>query len=160
LSGTGNFGKKKNNNSNSNFNLHVSSNRTLDDYEEPGYYSLSSEEKIQDIQQNARKYAQEHDRVWFVIVFDGVFTISMYEYDQHHQKVVGGEKIYTCEEFFLAIAKMHYLNVGREIVQFYIQSVDGGYIQSIGHFVIPYDKPSTWIEDKLQMLVLYEVDRV
>jgi hypothetical protein len=37
--------------------------------------------KNQDIQQNARKYAQKYDGVWFVIVFDGVFAISMYEYD-------------------------------------------------------------------------------
>jgi hypothetical protein len=75
--------------------------------------------------------------------------------------VVGGEKVYTCKEFFLATSKMHCLNVGRKIVQFYIQSVDGSYVKPIGHFVISYDKPSTWIENKLQMLVsMYEVDRV
>ena len=37
LTGAGNYGK---NNSNNNFNLHVPSNRTLDNYEEPGYYGV------------------------------------------------------------------------------------------------------------------------
>jgi hypothetical protein len=96
--------------------LHVPSNCTLDDYEESGYYPLPNEKKIQDIQQNAKKYALEYDGVWFVIVFDGVFAILIYEYDQHEQKVVGGEKVYTCEEFFLAISEMYCLHVRREIV--------------------------------------------
>jgi hypothetical protein len=69
--------------------------------------------------------------------------------------------VYTCEEFFLAILEMYCLNVEREIVQFYIQSVDGGYVKPIGHFVILYGKLSTWIENKLQMLVsMYGVDGV
>jgi hypothetical protein len=57
--------------------------------------------------------------------------------------VVGGEKVYTCKEFFLATSEMHYLNMRKEIVQFYIQSIDGGYVKPIEHFIIPYGKLST-----------------
>lgn len=40
LSGAGNNGAISNKNSNTNFNLHVPSNRTLDLYEDPGYYGI------------------------------------------------------------------------------------------------------------------------
>ena len=40
-----------------------------------------------------------------------------------------------------------------EIVEFFLQSVDGGYVESIGHFAIPKHIPSFWIFDRLTELV-------
>ncbi len=46
LTGAGNFGSKTSN-SNQRFNLHVPSNRTLDNYESPGYYPLPPDPQLQ-----------------------------------------------------------------------------------------------------------------
>lgn len=81
LAGEGNFGKKKDNNSNNKFNLHVPSNRTLDMYEDPGYYPVPPEEEIEELKNRAATHAQNVKVPWFIIAFDGVFILKKYEWD-------------------------------------------------------------------------------
>lgn len=153
LAGAGNFGKKRNNNSNTNFNLHIPSNRTLDTYEKPGYYPIPHKDEIQELIQRATTYADQVASPLFIFSFDGVFAIPTYEYDIHDKTVLGGEKALTSEEFVTASDEKLQLNHGKEIVQFFMQHIDGGYVEPIGHFVLPHGKPSTWIIDRLKELV-------
>ncbi len=46
MSGAGNYGNTLNKNSNNNFNLHVPSNKTLDLYEDPGYYNIPLQSEV------------------------------------------------------------------------------------------------------------------
>ncbi len=161
LTGAGNYNKKENNNSNTNFNLHIPSNRLLDMYEEPGYYGIPNVAKVAELQQRASNYATHNKCPWFIISFDGVFALPGYEYDYHQKLVLGGEKAYTATEFMQMTDEQHVLNIGREIVQFHAQSVDGGYVEAIGHFVIPYGKPVAWIVGRLKELVeVYSISKV
>ncbi len=153
LSGAGNFRKKKKWNSNRRFNLHVPSNQLLDNYEDPGYYPLPPPEVQVEISETASKYAQQNSRCWYIITLDGVHAKSGYVFDFHTQSVLGGEKRYLIEEFLTVPDEECILNIGHEIVQFYLQSIDGGYTEPIGHYVRPEGSPKSWTADKLQVLV-------
>lgn len=74
--------------------------------------------------------------------FDGVFALAGYDYDLHTRHVVGGVKTYPIEEFMKLSKELISLNSGREILQVFLQSMDGGYVEPIGHIVMPYGKSS------------------
>lgn len=153
LTGAGNYGKTKDNNSNTNFNLHVPSNRTLDEYEEPGYYPMPTSDKIQQLKERAEQYAKQAGSPPFILTFDSVFVIPTYQYDMHGKRVLGGERVYTREEFLKASDEDLLLNHGREVVQFFLQHVDGGYVEAVGHWVMPHGKSEMWIADRLKQLI-------
>lgn len=153
LQGAGNHGRTKYSNSNSNFNLHVPSHRLLDLYERPGYYPMPCDDEIKQLIARATSYAQEAGAPLHIISFDGVFAIPTYEHDIHTDTVVGGEKAYPSADFLQLTDEQLHLNHGREIVQFSLQNIAGGYVEPIGHWVMPHGKPDSWIIERLQELV-------
>lgn len=153
LTGSGNFGLTKDNNSNNNFNLHIPSIATLESYEDPGYYPIPKEEDLRTLQQRAASHATNNNGVWFILLFDGIHIKSKLEYDKYLDAVVGGERTFTPAEFAIATDEEIALNCGEEIVQFFLQSVDGGYTEPIGHWVKPYGAKELWVKQRLQELV-------
>ncbi len=122
-------------------------------YEQLGYYGIPDSTKLVELQQRAANYAQQNNCNWFIFSFDGVFAFPGYDYDHRQNLVLGGEKAYSPTEFGKLSTEQHVLNIGREIVQFHIQSVDGRYVEAAAHWVIPYGKPITWIVGRLKELV-------
>ena len=153
LTGAGNFGKKKNNNSNDNFNLHIPSNRTLDIYEESGYYPMPPPTELARIRESALTYARGANNCWFIICYDGAHVIPGFEYDVHLNLVLGGEKAYTPEEFLNQLDEETVLQEANEVVQFYLQSIDGGYVEPVGHFAQPTGVSTAWILHILKYIV-------
>ncbi len=153
LSGSGNFGKKKQNNSNNNFNLYVPSNRTLDSYEDTGYYPFPPPAEVSRIQATASAYSKKSGCNWHIIAFDRVYTKKKYEFNANSDFVLGGEKAYSPEEFLAASDDDCVMGLGKEVIQFYLQNIDSGYFEPIGHIAKADGTPKYWIHDKLQELV-------
>jgi hypothetical protein len=154
LSRRGNFYKKKNNNSNNNFNLHIPSNRTLDSYQSSFFYGIPSPSEVQRITETAETYIKEQSSPPLLgISFDGVFAKQGYDFNFHTRQVYGGSVVYSIADFIKLSKEQVLLNSGREILQFYLQSLDGGYVEPIAHIVIPYGKPAFFVLDFLKKLV-------
>ncbi len=58
-----------------------------------------------------------------------MYAKAGYKYDHHTEQVLGGEKPYSVNGFLEASEEDRILNAGKEIVQFYLQSIDGGYME-------------------------------
>jgi hypothetical protein len=90
-----------------------------------------------------------------------VYVIENYEYCPHPNKVIGGGIAYSPLEFLGSSTDNINSNSGREMVQFFIQSVQGGYQSKIGHWIRPQGSTNQWIIDKLKELVkTYQIPNV
>ena len=155
LTGAGNFGKKKHNNCIDNFNLHIPANRTLDYYEEPGYYPIPPPAELARLLKSASTYAQGANDCWFIFTFDGIHVIPKFEYDLHLRRVLGGEVAYTPQEFLDEPDEETVLQEANEVVQFYLQSMDGGHVEPVAQFAKPTGVSTAWIIHILKHLVCW-----
>jgi hypothetical protein len=64
-----------------------------------GYYLLPLLDEIKRITTSAAQYAAKSKECWFILVFNGVYACTRYEYDHHTKSVLGGKVALSVEKF-------------------------------------------------------------
>jgi hypothetical protein len=126
----------------------------LNSYQSSFFYGIPLPFEIQRIIETPETYIKEQPFLpLFGISFDGVFAKPGYDYNFHTQQVLGGSVAYPIADFITLSKKQVLINSGREILQFYLQSLDGDYVEPVAQIVIPYGKPAFFVLDFLKKIV-------
>ena len=73
-----------------------------------------------------------------------------YEIDIHSQNIIRGFKPISFDEIYNLNEQTLLINSGNEIIQFFLQSMDGEFSIKVGHFVLPSGASLAWLMDRIK----------
>ena len=136
------------------YNMFIPSNSTLDRIEDIGSYGAPPQLRVDEIHILLEDHAKQTGCKEYIISFDGIIVIPRYKYSEGLDKVLGGEVALTPEEYVSRSKEDLDDDLGNEVIQFLIHSIDGDVTIRAGHWVKP-DKSNgvKFITSKLKTLV-------
>lgn len=123
------------------YNMYIPSNSTLDKYEDVGSYGAPDPIRSREILNALEEHVKEFKCKDYIIAFDGIIVIPRYKYSDGLGMVIGGSEVLTPEEYILKSKEDLDDELGNEVLQFILQSLDGKVTIKTGHWVKP-DKTS------------------
>lgn len=136
------------------YNMYIPSNSTLDKIEDIGSYGAPDTERVKEILASLEQHVSETGCKEYIISFDGIIVIPRYKYNEGLDLVLGGSEVLTPEQYVAKSKDALDDDLGNEVVQFTLQSLDGLITIRAGHWVKPDRLNSvSFIVSKLKCVV-------
>lgn len=110
--------------------------------------------RLSEIHMQMSIHSEQHKCNHYILSFDGVIVIPRYSYSEGLGLVLGGSEPLTPEDYMQKTDSELDSDLGNEIIQFHLQSLDGKLTFRAGHFVKPDSKCAlTFLLDRCKTIV-------